>query len=140
MRRLSVAALGLALALAACGSVQESAQGLRDRIADIDVNEALDGLRDCDRLSDTFVDVVAKAADTVDSLSERSGGRVPATDVREAVDNIAVSGYFDIAERIGCARLQQRLDTLDRLRDIDPESPAGTEFLDEILRQVESSA
>lgn len=135
----AVIALALCLALVGCDAVAESAQSLRDRLADIDLAQSLEGLRDCDRLSDTFVSVVGSAADALDSLSERTGGRVPETDVRNAVDTIAVSQYYDIAERIGCARLQQRLALLDQLQGLDTQSPAGEDFVEEILRQVEAT-
>ncbi len=135
--RLAIAVVTL-LTIGACSSVQESAQGLRDRLSDLSVDSALEGLRDCDRLSSAFVGVVESAADTIDSLAERTDGRVPETQIRETVDNIAVSRYFDIAERIGCAQLQQRVDTLEQLRDIAPGTPAGADLLDEIVRQVEA--
>jgi hypothetical protein len=139
--RLRWAAVVAAASLLAvgCGNVSESAQSLRERIEAIDIDATLQGLRDCDRLSEAFVGVVRTAADTVDSLAEKSGGRLPAVEIREFVDKIAVSQYFDIAETIGCLQVQQRLNTLDRLRGLEPETPAGTDFLNEILRQVESS-
>ncbi len=121
-----------------CARVSESAQSLRERIEAIDIDATLDGLRDCDRLSDAFVGLVKTAADAVDGLAEQSGGRLPAVEIREFVDKIAVSQYFDIAEQIGCLEVRQKLDTLDRLRGVEPDTPAGTEFLDEILRQVEA--
>lgn len=136
--RPALAALAV-LALVGCTNVSESAQSLRDRIEGIDIEATLDGLRDCDRLSETFVGVVRTAADTIDNLAEKSEGRLPAVEIREFVDKIAVSRYFDIAESIGCLQVQQRLNTLDRLRGLEPETPAGTDFLNEILRQVESS-
>ncbi len=138
MRRRLVAVIAAAVLVAACGAAEGTVQGLRDRIESIDIGATLEGLRDCDRLAGTFVGVVQTAADTVDSLAERSDGRISETDLREAVDNIAVSRYFDIAKGIGCAELDQRIDTIDRLRDLNPDTPAGEDFLGEILRQVES--
>lgn len=137
--RRCVAIIALATIATGCAAAQETAQGWRDRIATIDIDSALEDLRDCDRLSETFVGVVQTAADAVDGLAERTDGRVPVTDIRTAVDNIAVSQYFEIAERIGCARLQQRLDTVDQLRDLSPDTPAGRDFLEEVLRQVETA-
>lgn len=140
LRRVVAAGFLVAVVLAAgCASVAEGAQGLRDRIQDIDINETLDGLRDCDRLSDTFVGVVRTAADTIDELAAQSDGRLPATEIRGYVDKIAVNQYFDIAERIGCLQVQQRLDTIDRLRGVETETPASTDFLNEILRQVQAA-
>jgi hypothetical protein len=139
LRRTAVAALlAMVMLVAGCASVAEGAQGLRDRIQSIDLEETLTGLRDCDRLSEAFVGVVRTAADTIDELAARSDGRLPATEIRDYVDNIAVSQYFDIAEKIGCLQVQQRLNTIDRLRGIDTGTPAGTDFLTEILRQVEA--
>ena len=132
-----VAVVAIALALTSCDTATESVTGLRDRITDIDIDATLDGLRDCDRLSEVFVGVVRTAADTLDGLAERTDGRVPETDVRNAVDGIAVSNYFEIAERIGCAELQHRVNTIDQLRDLAPDTPAGEDFLEEILRQVQ---
>ena len=140
MSRLVVIWAAAALALSGCASVSESAQSLRDRIESIDIDAALQGLRDCDRLSDAFVGLVKTAADTVDTLAEQSDGRLPAVEIRDFVDKIAVSQYFDVAEQIGCLQVQQKLDTLDQLRGVQTDTPAGSDFLNEILRQVESSA
>lgn len=137
-RRAALALAAIALVGASCASVAEGAQGLRDRIQSIDIDETLAGLRDCDRLSDTFVGVVGTAADTIDELAANSEGTLPATEIRDYVDRIAVSRYFDIAERIGCLQVQQRLDTIDRLRGLDTDTPEGADFLNEILRQVEA--
>ncbi len=138
--RRSLALVGVLFALlgAGCATVAEGAQGLRDKIESIDINETLDGLRDCDRLSDTFVGVVGTAANTIDELAAKSDGRLPATEIRGYVDKIAVSQYFDIAEKLGCLQVQQRLDTIDRLRGVETDTPAGTDFLNEILRQVQA--
>ena len=134
-----VAAFLLVVGLAAgCAGVAESAQGLRDRIGAIDIDQTLAGLRDCDKLSDTFVGVVRTAADTIDELAAKSEGRLPATEIRGYVDKIAVSQYFDIAEAIGCLQVQQRLNTIDQLRGVQTETPAGTDFINEILRQVQN--
>jgi len=140
MSRLVVIWAAAALALSGCASVSESAQSLRDRIESIDIDATLQGLRDCDRLSDAFVGLVKTAADTVDTLAEQSDGRLPAVEIRDFVDKIAVSQYFDVAEQIGCLQVQQKLDTLDQLRGVQTDTPAGSDFLNEILRQVESSA
>ena len=138
-RRLALVVVFLAVVGAGCATVAEGAQGLRDRIQNIDINETLEGLRDCDRLSDTFVGVVRTAADTIDELAANSDGRLPATEIRGYVDKIAVTQYFDIAERIGCLQVQQRLNTIDRLRGVETDTPAGTDFINEILRQVQAS-
>ena len=65
-------------------------------------------------------------------------GRQAATEIWGYVDKIAVSQYFDIAEKLGCLQVQQRLDTIDRLRGVETDTPAGTDFLNEILRQVQA--
>lgn len=128
----------VALLVGACDSASESVSGVRDRIAAIDIDATLEGLRDCDRLSGAFVGAVRTAADAVDGLAERANGRVPETDIRNAVDGLAVSNYFAIAERIGCTQVQQRLDTIDQLRELSPDTPAGEDFLEEIMRQVQA--
>ncbi len=140
VRRVAAVVLAALCFLPACATASDTVAGLRDRIGDIDIDATLEGLRDCDKLSDTFVGLVQTAADALDGLSERTEGRVPETDIRDAVDGIAVSRYFDIAERIGCAELHQRLNTIDQLRQLNPDTPAGEEFLEEILREVQSAA
>ncbi len=124
---------------AACGGVGESVQGFRDQVATISLDDAMAGLRDCDALSERFVDLVGTAADAVDGLAESTDGRLPATEIREVVDKVAVARYFQIAEQLGCARLQMELDTIDLLRGVQPETPAGDDFLTEVLRELEQA-
>jgi hypothetical protein len=138
MKRTLIGLIAVLLLTTGCAAAQETAQGLRDKIADIDIDATLDDLRDCDKLSETFVGLVGTAADAVDGLAERTNGRVPETDIRNAVDTIAVSKYFGIAERIGCAEIQQRLNTVNQLRELTPDTPAGEDFLEEILREVQT--
>ncbi len=137
MRRALVVAL--LVAAAACGGVEETVSGLRDRIESIEIEPeaVLESVRDCDRISTALVGAVRAVADQIDGAG--GDGLIPATEIRELVDRIAVSRYYEIAERIGCARLALELDTLDRLRDVNPTTPTGRDFLEEIRRQVEAA-
>lgn len=122
------------LLLAACGGV---AIDLPAEITEFDFDQVMDELRDCDTLSDTFVAVVRQMATDLDEISEVSGGRIPAGELAERVDGVVESGYFEVAERLGCNAVTQRIQLVERLRDVDPDSPAGEDFLDEVIRQVE---
>lgn len=125
-----------AFALAACGQVSLSLP--EDIGADFDIDSVLDDVRDCDRLRDTFVEVVTEASDQLDELADQSGGRVSPPELREKVEAISVNRFFTIAEQLGCRRLQMQLDTVDQLRRLDPEGAAGEELIDAILEQVEA--
>ena len=126
-----------------CSSVQEKAVELRDRVSDIefDLDSTLDQVRDCDRLSELFVSAVRTAAMSVDGLAERTDGRVPVTDIEDLVDKVSVSDYYDRGAQLGCARLQMRLDTIDQLRSLQDQTqtPAGDDFLEELMQQLEQS-
>lgn len=123
------------LGVVACGAVTVE---LPDEIgADFDLEATLDELGNCDTLSDTFVAVVRQAAADIDELSESTDGRVPAGELEEKVDVIVNGAYFEIAERLGCRTVSQRLETLDRLRRLDPDSAAGDDLVTEIIRQLE---
>lgn len=130
------AVLTIVLTLAACGPV--SVDLPVDIGEDFDIDSVLDEIRDCDRLRDTFIAVVTEAADQLDALAERSGGRVSPPELREKVEAISVNEFFAIAEQIGCRRLQMQVDTVDRLRELDPDGAAGEELIDAILEQVEA--
>jgi hypothetical protein len=138
MRKFLPVVLALVVALTGCSDISANAEELRERITSIDIDAALDELQDCDALSERFVGLVSTAADAVDGLAETTDGRVPQTEIRRYVDTIAVNQYYKIAERIGCAQIQQRLRTIELLRDLNPDSPEGQEFLDQILDQVEA--
>ncbi len=105
---------------------------------DFDLDSVLDEIRDCERLTDTFIAVVSEGADQLDALADRSGGRVSQPELREKIEAISVNEFFAIAEQLGCRRIQLQLDTIDQLRDLDPEGAAGEELIDAILEQVEA--
>lgn len=129
-------ALLLAFVLASCGSVSVN---LPDEIgAGFDLEATLDDLRNCDTLSDTFVAVVREAAEDLDALAETTGGRVPAAELAERVDVISSTTYWDVARRLGCNAVAQRVDTLDRLRDLSPDSAAGDDLVTEVIRELEA--
>lgn len=126
----------LSIAVAACGGVSVS---LPDEIgAGFDLEDTLDDLRNCDTLSDTFVAVVREAAEDLDAMAETTGGRVPATELAERVDVISGTAYWEVARRLGCNAVAQRVDTLDRLRDLSPDSAAGDDLVTEVIRQLEA--
>ena len=125
-----------ALILGACGSVALPAEiG-----PDFDLGGVLDDLRDCDALSETFVAVVREAAEDLDNLSDASGGLVPAAELAEKVDVLTGNAYFDIAERLGCNAVAQRVDTIDRLRNLTPDSAAGEDLVTEVIRELEAQS
>ena len=124
-----------------CSSVQGKAVELRDRVADIefDLDATQDQVRDCGRLSELFVSAVRTAAMSVDGLAERTERRVPVTDIEDHVDKVSVSDYDDLGAKLGCDRLQMRQDTIDQLRSLQEltQTPAGDDFLEELMRQLE---
>ncbi len=134
--KLVVVAL-LILVLPACAGLEESAADIRARIDAIDVRETLSGLTSCDALSDAFVGLVKRAATGIDDLNEVSGGRVPISDVREAVDELSVSQYFELAEKLGCARIQMQLQLADRILQIDTETLDGELLLEEVVKEIQ---
>jgi hypothetical protein len=138
MTRRSCALLASALVMAACGGVTI---GLPDEIgADFDLEATLDDLRDCDTLGDTFVAVVRQAAADIDAMAEASGGRVPAGDLADRIDVLSAGAYWEVARRLGCDAVAQRVDTIDRLRQLDPTSPAGSELVTEVIRRMEEES
>jgi hypothetical protein len=134
LRRLTVTVL--ASVLAACGGVSVSLP--EDIGAGFDLEATLDDLRNCDALSDTFVAVVREAAEDLDALAESTGGRVPAAELAERVDALSGTAYWEVARRMGCNAVAQRVDTLDRLRELSPDSEAGDDLVTEVIRQLEA--
>jgi len=108
---------------------------------EFDLDATLDQVRDCDRLSELFVSAVRTAAVSVDGLAALTDGRVPVTDIEDLVNKISVSGYYDLGSKLVCARVQMQLNTIDRLRSLQDqtETPAGDDFLEELMRQLEES-
>lgn len=128
----------VALAISGCAGLEATAADLRGRLGDMDVRETLRQLSDCDSLSDTFVKLVQVAADNVDNLSEVTNGQVPATEIRDVVDELSVSQYYEVAERLGCAKIQMELALVNRILEIDADTVEGDLFLDELLAEVQA--
>lgn len=131
--------IGLGLLVVACGAFETTAADLKTRLSEIDVRESLGDLTDCDTLSATFVRLVQTAADNIDNLSEVTSGRVPESDIRVVVDDLAVSQYYEIAEKLGCAKIQMELVLVNRILEIDTETVDGDLFIDQILEEVQTS-
>lgn len=126
-----VFALAIAVVTTSCAAVQERAGDF-----DIDLDSMLDEVRDCDRLVDRMVDAISAAAAAADELAAANDGIVPATRIGEIVERVAVSRWFDLAETLGCLRLEMQLQVLDELRDVAPESPAGRDLLERIETEL----
>ena len=120
--------------LASCGQVTVDLPG--DIGEGFDLDTVLEEVRDCDRMSQTFVAVVSEAADQIDALAARSGGRVNPPELRKKIDAVSVTEYFRLAERIGCERLQMQTRTLDQLRELDPNGSNGQDLIDAVLDRV----
>lgn len=133
--RIRMGSVAMALLLGACAGVSVEVPA---EITEFDFDQVMSELRDCDKLSETFVGVVRQMATDLDELSDVSGGRIPANELSERIDTVVDSGYFEIAKRLGCNVVVQRVEILDRLREVDPDSPAGEDFLEEVIRQVEA--
>jgi hypothetical protein len=130
---LVTALLALSALLSGCTAIESRIDGFE---LDVDVDQILDEVRDCERLAARFTGVIRTAAEALDEYSAANEGRVPATDITTAVDRIAASKFTDIAEQLGCARLQFQLDMIDRLQQLDPESDAGAELIKQIEDQL----
>lgn len=127
----------MAMTLAGCSGLEGVTDDLRTRIGEIDLQETLSGLTDCDRLADRFVGIVK---DTVATVDETGGdaASIPAGDLTDIVEEVSVSQYFDLAERVGCARVQAQLDLVDRLRDVEASTPSGESVLDQMIDTARS--
>lgn len=139
-RRLAAAVAATSLLVVACGTTAADArERFEQQVENLSVEQVLEDLKDCDKLSDAFVGLVATGAEAVDQLSETTQGRVPETDVRTIVDTVSTHQFFEIAEKIGCNELQSRLVIIDQVNGINPDTPEGAEYLEEILRQIEAT-
>lgn len=127
-----------ALLLVGCGEVTVN---LPEEIGpDFDFDELLAEIKDCDRLSETFVSVVREAAEDIDELAEASGGRVQPGELAAKVDVIVQTRYFDLAERMGCNVVSQRVRTLERLRELSPQTQAGTDLVEDVIRDIDTGS
>lgn len=123
----------ICLLLASCGGAVEVPRSEDGRF---DFDAMLEELRDCDALSATFVSVVREAAEEIDRMAEAANGRLPAAELADRVDAIVDTAYFEVAERLGCGAVSHRLDTIERLRRLSPDSESGDELVDEVIRRL----
>ncbi|MDH3500551.1 MAG: hypothetical protein OEM97_10540 [Acidimicrobiia bacterium] len=135
MRQFLILTVLTAVLFTSCGSVQERVDAVD---LDLDLDSLLDQVRDCDALSARLVDIVRSAARAVDDLAASTDGRVRETTIRETVDKLAVSKFFDLAERIGCTNLEFKLNAIEQLREVATETNAGERLLEEILNQMDA--
>lgn len=124
--------------MTACAGIETAVFDLQATVDEIDLEGAVGSLTDCDELSDAFVNLVGATADRVDDLAESTGTQIPIGDLREIVDELAVSRYYDIAEQLGCAKLQMELSLVEKLIDLQADTNSGENFLDEVLEEVQS--
>lgn len=121
-----------ALTLAACSAGLESEGGL-----DFSFEQTLDDLRNCDLLSETFVTVIKEATDQIDDLAA-TNERIPTAELSARVDDLTQSGYFAVAERLGCNAVAQRVETIERLREIDPSSEDGRDLVGAVIEELQA--
>lgn len=126
----------LALLLVGCSGLEGGIEDLKTRIGEIDLQETMSGLTDCDRLADTFVGIVKDTVATVDETGGNAAS-IPAGDLADIVDEVSVSQYYDLVERVGCARIQAQLDLVDRLAKIDANTSAGESVLDQVITNAQ---
>lgn len=124
-----------ALSLTGCAGLEDATATLKESIQGLDLDAALDDLRDCEALADGFVAVVREAVARVDEVG--GAGSVATSDMSDIVDEVSVSKYYDLAEQLGCARLEAQVDLIDRLRTLDGDTGAGDAFLDEMIDQAQ---
>lgn len=135
MKQGMVRGLLLCLALVGCAGLENATATLKESIQGIDLDAALDDLRDCAALADGFVGVVQEVVARVDEVG--GAGSVATSDLSDIVDEVSVSKYYQLAEQLGCARLEAQVDLVDRLRQLDGDTGAGDAFLDEMLSQAQ---
>lgn len=128
----------LLLALVGCSSLEGVTEDIKARVGEIDLQETLSGLTDCERLADAFLEVVENTVAVVDETGGEAGS-IPAGDLADIVDEVSVSQYYDLAERIGCARVQAQLDLMDRLVELNAKTGAGESVLDEVIDSARSA-
>jgi hypothetical protein len=123
----------VAVAVVGCAGLRGATDQLMDRIQDIDLDATLEDMTDCENLADTFVGLVEDTVDGIDAVTAEQGVDPPIADLREIVDELSVSRYYDIAERLGCSRLQAQLGLIDKLRDLEAGTSGGDDFLEEMV-------
>lgn len=133
MRRILIAVF--VLTLPACSSGLESDGAFEFEFS---LDETLSDLRNCDLLSETFVTVIKDATDQIDDLATSSNGRIPTAELSDRVDDLTESGYFAVGERLGCDVVAQRVDTIERLRAINPSSADGQDLIGGIIEELQA--
>ena len=128
-RTMLVAAL--TLILAACSSTIETASF----DFEFSIDETLQSLADCDLLSDAFVTVISDAAIQLDDLAASTNGRIPTAELASRVERLTETGYFAVAERLGCDAVAQRVETIERLRELDPASADGQDLIGGVIAE-----
>ncbi len=123
------------LALSACSSALDTDGSFE---FDFSLDETLQDLRNCDLLSETFVTVIKDATDQIDDLATSSNSRIPTAELSARVDDLTGSGYFAVAERLGCDAVAQRVETIERLRELDPESADGAELVGSVIEELQA--
>jgi hypothetical protein len=118
--------------LSACSGGLDSEGGF-----EFSLDETLSDLANCDLLSETFVTVIKDATDQIDDLAAASNGRIPTAELSARVDELTGSGYFAVAERLGCDAVTQRVETIERLREIDPTSADGRDLIGSVIEQLQ---
>lgn len=124
----------LVLTLSACSSASDSVGGFE---FDFSLDETLDELRNCDLLSETFVTVIKEATDQIDELAA-TNERIPTAELSARVDVLTQSGYFAVAERLGCNAVAQRVETVERLREINPSSADGADLVGAVIEELQA--
>ncbi len=132
MRLRRIGALVLSLGLVGCSGLEGVTGDIKAKLGEIDLEQALSGLTDCERLADTYVGVIKEMVATVDETGGEAAA-IPAGDLADIVDEVSVSEYYDLAERVGCARVQAQLDLVDRLVEIKANTAAGESVLGEMI-------
>lgn len=124
----------LVLVLAGCSTALDAEAGFE---FDFSLDETLADLRNCDLLSETFVAVIKESTDQIDDLAA-SNERIPTAELSARVDDLTQSGYFAVAERLGCDAVAQRVETIERLREIDPSSADGADLVGGIIEELQA--
>ena len=124
----------LTLILAACSSTIETTA----LDFEFSIDETLQSLADCGLLSDAFVTVISDAATQLDDLAASTNGRIPTAELASRVERLTETGYFAVAERLGCDAVAQRVETIERLRELDPASADGQDLIGGVIAELQA--
>ena len=81
--------------------------------------------------------MIKDATDQIDDLATSSNGRIPTAELSARVEDLTGSGYFAVAERLGCDAVGQRVETIERLRELDPSSADGAELVGSVIEELQ---